>query len=106
MRLRALPIINTRLRAFTLTNKYLRCFFVLCCVFSIVKYGLKLKSPRKGTGPDFIFLKLIKLAANVINSHFYNIIIKYLEKNKYSEESKTISKTYFQEKWKKQNRKL
>ena len=58
----------------------------MCCVVPIVKYSLRLKNPRKVTGPDFIPIKVIKFASNVINSYLYNIIIK--EKNKYSEEPK------------------
>ena len=53
-------------------------FFV---VVSIVRYALRLKSPRKVTGPDFIPLKFIKFASNVIDSHLYNIIIKELQRN-------------------------
>ena len=91
-RLRALPITDTRLtrlRTFTLTNKRpKRIFFVLRCVVLIVKYDSRLKNPRKGTGLDFIHLKLIKFSSNVIYSHLYSIIIKDLEKNKYSEEPK------------------
>ena len=60
-----------------------------CVIVSIVRYGLRIENPRKPTGPDFIPLKVIKFASNVIDSHFYNIIIKDLEKNKYSEEPKT-----------------
>ena len=60
-----------------------------CIVVSIVKYGLRRKSPRKATGPDFISLNVIKFASNVINSHLHNIIIKDLQKNRYSEEPKT-----------------
>ena len=55
------------------------------------KVRLKLKNPRKATGPDFIPLKVIKFASNVIDSHLYNIIIKDLEKSKYSEKPKTAS---------------
>ena len=60
-----------------------------CVVASFVKYGLRLKKPRKATGPDFIPLTVIKFASNIIDSHLCNVIIKDLEKNKYSEESKT-----------------
>ena len=60
-----------------------------CVVGSIVRHGLRFKNPKKATGPDFIPLKVIKFASNVIDSHLYNIIIKDLEKNKYSEEPKT-----------------
>ena len=67
----------------------LRAFFVLCCVVSIVRYGFRLKNPRKATGPDFIPLKVIKFASNDIDSQLYNIIIKDLEKKKYLEEPKT-----------------
>ena len=60
-----------------------------CVVVSIVRYGLRLKNPRKATGPDFIPLKVVKFASNVIDSYLHNNIIKDLEKNKYSEEPKT-----------------
>ena len=63
--------------------------FLSCVVVSIVRYDLRLKNSRKATGPDFIPLKAIKFSSNVIDSHLYNIIIKDLEKNKYSEEQKT-----------------
>ena len=53
-----------------------------------MRYGSRLKNPRKATGPDLIPLKVIKFASNVIDSHLYNII-KYLETNKHSEEPKT-----------------
>ena len=76
--------------SFTLTNKRLtRLFFVLRCVFSIVRYGLSFKNTRKATGSDFIPLKVIRFASNAIDSHLYNVIIKDLETNKYSEEPKT-----------------
>ena len=70
-------------------NKRLRRLFLSCVVVSIVKYGLRLKNPRKATGPDFIPLKVIKFASNGIDSHLCNIIIKDLEKTKDSEEPKT-----------------
>ena len=103
-RLRALPVIDThltRLRAYAsypsliracaplLTNKCLTRLFLSCVVVSVVRYALRLKNPRKVTGPDFIPLKFIKFASNVIDSQFYNIIRKDLEKNKYSDEPKT-----------------
>ena len=93
--LRALPIINTHLSALRacaplLTNKRLTRLFLSCVVVSIVRCGLRLKNPRKATGLDFIPLKVIKFALNVIDFHLYNIIIKDLEKNKYSEEPKTV----------------
>ena len=89
------PTRFTCLRAFTLTNKCLsRLFFLLCCVVSIVRYDFRLKNPRKATGPDFIPLKVIKFASNVINSHLCNIIIKDLEKYKHSENKNSISKTH------------
>ena len=62
--------------------------YVLCCAVSIVRYGLRLKNRSNVTGPDFIPLEVIKFASNVIDSHLYNIIIKGLEKSKYSEEPK------------------
>ena len=88
--LRALAPYPSLIRACapSLTNKRLTHLF-LPFVVSIVRYGLKLKNPRKATGPDFIPLKVIKFASNVIDSHLYNIIIKNLENNKYLEEPKT-----------------
>ena len=65
-----------------LTHKRLTRLFLSCVVVSIVRYGLRLKNPRKATGPDFIPLKVIKFASNVIDSHLYNIIIKDLEEPK------------------------
>ena len=50
---------------------------------------IKSLNPRKAAGPDCIPLKAIKFVPNVIDSHLSNIIIKDLEKNKYSEEPKT-----------------
>ena len=85
------PTHLTYLHAFTLTNKRLTRFFsfVLCYVVSIVRYGFRLKKPRKATGPDFILLKVIKFASDVINSQLYNFIKRELEKSKSSEEPKT-----------------
>ena len=53
------------------------------------RLGLRLKNHRKATGLDFTTPKVIKFASNFIDSHLYNIIIKDLEKSKYSEEPKT-----------------
>ena len=82
---------SAKLRAYAplLTNKRFTRLFLSCVVVSIVRYGLRLKNPWKATGPDFIPLKVIKFASNVIDSHLYNIIIKDLEKYKYSKEPKT-----------------
>ena len=65
------------------------CLFLSCVVVSIVRYGLRLKNPRKSTVPDFIPLKVIKFASTIVDSCLYNIIIKDLDKNKYSEDPKT-----------------
>ena len=69
--LHALPIINTRLRACAplLTNKHFTHLFLSRVVVSIVRYALRLKNPRKVASPDFITLKVIKFASNVIDSH-------------------------------------
>ena len=71
---RILTIIDTRLiplRVFTLTHKHLtHLFCVLGCVAAIVM--LKNQNPRKATGPDFIPLKVMNFALNVIDSHLYN----------------------------------
>ena len=60
-----------------------------CVLVSIVRYGLKLKSPKKATLADFIPTKVIRFTLNVIDSHLCNIKIKDLEKNEYLEEPKT-----------------
>ena len=56
----------TRLCAFTLTNKHFTRLFLSFVVASIVRYGLRLKIPRKATGPDSIPLNVIKFASNVM----------------------------------------
>ena len=71
----------------------------MCCVVSIARNGLRLKNPRKATGPDFIPLKVIKFASDVIDSHLYNIVT-YLKKQVLRRDKNSIGKTHFQEKWK------
>ena len=90
------------------TNKCFTRFFLSCVVASTVRYGLRLKNPRKATGRNFIPLKVIKFASNVIDSHLYNIIIKDLEKNKYSKEPKTalVRPTFKKNERNKQDKKL
>ena len=46
-------------------------------------------NPNKGTGPDHIPLKIIKFAANVIDSHLAHITNKDLKENKFWENAKT-----------------
>ena len=100
--LRVLPIIDKRLCALRAFAPWfspisaLRAFFVLCCVVSIVRYGLRLQIPREATDLDLIPAKFIKFASNIIDSHLYTIVIKDLEENKKSQNS--ISETHFQEK--------
>ena len=50
---------------------------------------IKSLNPNKATGPDHIPLKIIKTAANVIDSHLAHIINKDLKENKFSENFKT-----------------
>ena len=50
---------------------------------------IQLLNPNKATGPDEIPLKIIKSAANVIDSHLAHIINKDLTENKFSENAKT-----------------
>ena len=50
---------------------------------------IKSLNPNKATGPDRIPLKIIKTAANVIDSHLAYIINKDLKENKFSENAKT-----------------
>ena len=77
--------------------------FLSCVVVSIVRYGLRLKNPRKAAGADFVPLKVIKYASDVIDSHFCNII-KNLKKKVLRKAKNIISKTHFQENRKKQAR--
>ena len=87
-----------------LTNKRLTHLFLSCGVVSILRYALRLKNPRKATGPDFIPLKFIKIPSNVIDSHLYNINKRPRKKQVLRGAKNSISKTHFQEKWKKQRR--
>ena len=50
---------------------------------------IKSLNPNKATGPDRIPLKIIKTAANVIDSHLAYIISKDLKENNFSENAKT-----------------
>ena len=50
---------------------------------------IKSLNPNKATGPDHIPLKIIKTAANVIDSHLAHIINKDLKENRFSENAKT-----------------
>ena len=47
--------------------------------------------PKKATGPDKIPPKIIKLSANVIDSHFTNIINNDIDKNRFSKYAKVAS---------------
>ena len=73
------PLHLMRLRVFTYQYAPYAAFFALCCCFNC-KVTLRLKNPRKATGPDFIPLKFIKFALNLIDSHLYNVVIKDPEK--------------------------
>ena len=46
---------------------------------------------KKATGPDTIPPKLVKLSANIVDSHLCNIINKDLESNSFSDGAKTAS---------------
>lgn len=46
---------------------------------------------KKATGPDNIPPKIVKLTADIIDSHITNIINSDIEKNCYSEEAKTAT---------------
>ena len=62
-------------------------YFVNDCSF---QKSVKFSSVTHRGEPYFVsLLKVIRFALNVIESHLYNIVIKDLEKNKYSEEPKT-----------------
>ena len=50
---------------------------------------IKSLNPNKAISSDHIPLKIIKTAANVIDSHLAHIINKDLKENKYSENAKT-----------------
>ena len=91
----ALPIIDThfaRLRAYAPYPSLMRaCALLLspisalraffCLVFCCFSCKVPIKNLRKGTGPDFIPLKVIKCASNVIDPHHCNTIMQDLEKN-------------------------
>ena len=58
---------------------------------------MKLKKPRKATGPDFILLKVIKFISYVINSQLFNFIKRELDKKQVLRRAKnSISNTHFQ----------
>ena len=46
---------------------------------------------KKSIGPDKITPKIIKLSANVIDSHFTNIINKDIDNKRFSENAKIAS---------------
>ena len=46
---------------------------------------------KKATGPDTISPKLVKLSANILDSHLCNIINKDLERNSFSDWAKIAS---------------
>ena len=48
-------------------------------------------NPRKATGPDKIPVKIVKLAANVIDYHLTNIINNDLSNNAFSDSAKLAS---------------
>ena len=108
-RLRTLPIIDARLTPLHAYAPYpsliraLRVFFVFCCVVSFLRYCLRLKNPRKAKGPDFIPLKVIKFASNCYLSSPLKHYNKRPRKKKQllRKAKNSISKTHFQEKWKK-----
>ena len=50
---------------------------------------MKLKKPRKATGPDFILLKVIKFISYVINSQLFNFIKRELDKKQVLRRAKT-----------------
>ena len=51
---------------------------------------IKSLNPNKAVCPDDISLKIIKTAANVMNSHLMHIINKDLKENKFSENAKAV----------------
>ena len=55
----------------------------------IINIIIKPLNTNKATGPDPIPLKIIKTAANVIDSHLAYIINKDLKENEFSENAKT-----------------
>ena len=82
-------LLNLRACALLLSPiSVLRGCYYLVLLFQFLRYYLRFKNPRKSTGPDFISLKVIEFALNVIDSHLYTIITKDLEKNKYSKQPK------------------
>ena len=76
-----------------------------CVVVLIVRYDLRLEDPRKSTRPDYIPLKVIKFASNIIDSQIYNIIIKDLEKASTQKSQKQLLSDPFSRKMKEASKK-
>ena len=52
---------------------------------------IKSINPQKATGPDKIPPKIVKLSADIVDSHFTNLIIDDIERDSYSDNGKTAS---------------
>ena len=52
---------------------------------------IKHLNPKKATGPDKIPVKIVKQAANIIDSHLANIINNDLSRNSFSNSAKVAS---------------
>ena len=69
-------------------NETLNFDFPTAKVIDINKI-VKSLNPRKATGPDYISVKNLKIARNVIDSHLTNILNREIKENKFSEDAKT-----------------
>ena len=56
-----------------------------------VNHIIRSLNPKKATGPDLIPPKIVKMTANIIDSHIANIINADLERNCFSEDAKIAS---------------
>ena len=81
-------------KLFSIVNPYFEQLKLLdkglqCSTTEDVNKTIRSLNPNKGTGPDRIPLKIIKTAANVIESHLVHIINKDLKESEFSENAKT-----------------
>ena len=58
---------------------------------SNIKKSLKNINIKKAAGPDTVLPKLVKLSANIADSHLCNIIHKDLKSNSFPDEAKIAS---------------
>ena len=59
--------------------------------FEQINKVLRYINSRKATGPDKIPPKIVKMSANIIDSHMINIINSNLKRNAFSDSAKVAS---------------